>query len=156
MKPFIILGEFSPRKEMYFIEEGNKKPFIILGNDKNLNLIFITDTQQVDEKCIIPKRVRIRRQNNQIVQNCDEYIGRRFTQGGWNLPESIFHNPYPIKECLSREDCLNKYKTYLLTNSNLKAKLPILSGKTIGCFCELNENCHGDVLIEIGKSLNYW
>lgn len=37
--------------------------------------------------------VRIRRKGGVVVQDCDVYIGRRMTQGGWNLKDSMFMNP---------------------------------------------------------------
>ena len=104
----------------------------------------------------IPKRVRIRRQNGEIIQGCDVYIGRWCTQGGWLITQdSIWANPYPVKQ-YGREQCLRMYWEHLRQNPDLQRQLIHLRGKTIGCFCEPNENCHGDLLIHAGRYLGYW
>lgn len=101
--------------------------------------------------------VRIRRKNTTdvpsvVVQDCDVYIGRRCTQGGWNLKDSKWANPYPAKQW-GRDKCLELYHSYILkkieedpTTYNLQE----LVGKSLGCFCT-PERCHGDILVEIMK-----
>ena len=133
---------------MFFTDQNNKFLYEI-NKEGKLTLVnnFLIS---------VPKRVRLKIKGGNVVQDCDIYIGRRFTMGGWNLQESIFANPYRLKECSSREECLEKYKNYLLSRNDLLQSLSILSGKTIGCFCELNEKCHGDILIDIGKQFKYW
>lgn len=42
--------------------------------------------------------VRIRRSGGRIVQSHDIYIGRACYQGGWELPRSKWHNPFPISK----------------------------------------------------------
>ena len=59
-----------------------------------------------------PTVVRIRRRGGQVVQDCDLYIGRRMTMGGWNLPESKWANPFPLKS-YSLEESLKKYEEYI-------------------------------------------
>lgn len=105
----------------------------------------------------VPKLVRIRRSGGQIVQGCDVYIGRRFTMGGWNLEQSIWANPYTVKE-YGRDQCLAKYWEYLASNRNLLNQLYTLRGKTLGCFCDLTkgEHCHGELLIIAGQRLGLW
>lgn len=90
--------------------------------------------------------VRLKRRKNEIVQNCDVYIGRACYMGGWKLPQSKWHNPFPIKG--NREECLQKYKEYVLSNADLMRDLPELSGKVLGCWCK-PERCHGDILVEL-------
>jgi hypothetical protein len=86
-----------------------------------------------------------------IIVNADVYIGRKLTMGGWNLQESIWHNPFTIKE-YGLEECLKKYEKYIRGNNVLMNKIVHdLDGKTLGCFCKKkgNEPCHGDILIKI-------
>jgi hypothetical protein len=40
--------------------------------------------------------VHMKRAGGKVVQDCDVYIGRRMTMGGWNLPQSKWHNPFTI------------------------------------------------------------
>jgi hypothetical protein len=101
--------------------------------------------------------VRIQRKDGQIVQDCDVYIGRRWTMGGWNLPESKWANPYPVKK-YGRDEALRRYVDHLQTRPDLLAALPELRGKTLGCFCPINSMeastpsnyvCHGQILIDL-------
>lgn len=91
--------------------------------------------------------VRIRRQGGQIVQDCDIYIGRAWSLGGWNLEESKWANPFPTKE-YGREESLRLYREYILNKPELLAQIEELRGKTLGCWCKPNA-CHGDILIEL-------
>jgi hypothetical protein len=102
------------------------------------------------------RRVRIRRDKlGNIVQNCDVYIGRRFMMGGWNLPDSIWHNPYTLRSCNGDRDlCVEKFETYFREKKkDLHPRLPELRGKVLGCWCEPGQRCHGDVLIEMLNEL---
>lgn len=95
-----------------------------------------------------PTVVRIRRRDGQVVQGCDVYIGRRWTMGGWDLPHSIWANPYHIGKDGSREECVAKYEAYVRSRPELLAQLPSLKDKTMGCFCD-KAPCHGHVLIKL-------
>nr|WNL49880.1 hypothetical protein MarFTMF_364 [Marseillevirus sp.] len=95
-----------------------------------------------------PSRVKIQRKNGEVVSDCDIWIGRRCTMGGWNLPQSIWANPYKISE-MSREECIQKYERH--AREKLWDKLGELSGKTLGCFCKDTEDCHGDVLVRLWR-----
>ena len=91
--------------------------------------------------------VRIRRQNNQLVQGCDVYIGRSTQRGGWNLPQSLWHNPFSVNK-LGREEALRQYEIYVRNNPLLMAQLGTLRGKVLGCWCK-PEPCHGDILLKL-------
>lgn len=69
------------------------------------------------------------------------YIGRAIPHGGWNLPESKWHNPY------HGENALVQYKQHLLLSSALISALPELKGQILGCWCKPGP-CHGDILIQ--------
>lgn len=98
----------------------------------------------------IPKVVSLRRRGGKIVQDCDIYIGRRCTYGGWDLPTSKWANPFTIKKCGSVELAVEKYRNYILENAQLLDDLEELRGKTLGCWCKPG-SCHGDVLVELFK-----
>jgi hypothetical protein len=99
-------------------------------------------------------RVKIRRKNNKIVQDCDVYIGRACNMGGWNLLKSKFANPYVIGKNGDREECVNKYEKYMRNNDELMESLLELEGKILGCWCNEDQLCHGDVLIKLINELN--
>ena len=107
------------------------------------------------EKLVCPTRVRIRRKNGEVSQGCDVYIGRRCTMGNWRLTDSIWANPFTVKE-YGLDECLRLYWNHLASRQDLVNQLPTLAGKTIGCFCELENKCHGDILIHAGRYLNIW
>lgn len=94
--------------------------------------------------------VRIQRKNGTVVQDCDVYIGRSCTRGGWNLKQSKWHNPFSV-QIYGRDECLSRYKDYILgkiEEDPIFYNLEELRGKTLGCWCK-PERCHGDILREI-------
>lgn len=91
--------------------------------------------------------VRIQRKGGQIVQNCDVYIGRQCSMGGWNLSQSKWHNPFTVKEYGSAELVCIKYEQYI-RSSKLINDIEELRGKTLGCWCKPSP-CHGDILTKI-------
>lgn len=92
--------------------------------------------------------VHLKRQGGKIVQDCDVYIGRACHMGGWNLPESIWFNPYTIKKHGSTENVLKLYEAYIRNQPDLLSKLPDLVGKRLGCWCK-PKDCHGDILLKL-------
>ena len=119
---------------------------------KSNNLIQLVLPGQSDLKQTKTTRVvRIQRKGGVIVQNCDVYIGRECTMGGWTLSESKWHNPFTVRECGTVEKCVHKYREYILNNTYLLNSLDELEGKTLGCWCKRkpSDPCHGDVLVEL-------
>jgi hypothetical protein len=84
------------------------------------------------------------------------YIGRAFNNGIWILNKSIFHNPFKLEKGASdkeRNECIAKYKEYILQQPKLLDQLHQLKGKQLACFCK-PKACHGQVLIELLKDMN--
>lgn len=79
---------------------------------------------------------------NKYKESYDVYIGRGSKWG----------NPFTVEQ-YGRDECINKYKEYILSNPELLADLHELEGKTLGCFCK-PKACHGDVLVELLNNLN--
>lgn len=73
----------------------------------------------------------------------DIYIGRANPR--YNLPESIWHNPFHIGKDGTREECIVKYFYHVVTNPYLMSQLHTLKGKTLACWCD-PLSCHGHVL----------
>lgn len=74
----------------------------------------------------------------------DVYIGRAL--GKW--PGSPFANPFKVGRDGNRQQCIERYREYLLSKPELLALLPQLKGKTLGCWCK-PQDCHGDVIVEL-------
>ena len=94
-----------------------------------------------------------RRKDGAVLTYFDLYIGRRWTLGGWNLPESIWFNPFKLPSKATpeqRQACLDMYEAYVRGRPELMAQLPDLSGKIMACFCHPLP-CHGDVLVKLWK-----
>jgi hypothetical protein len=70
----------------------------------------------------------------------DVYIGR----------PSKWGNPFEIGKDGNREDVIDKYREWILTQEDLLADLPELKGKVLGCWCS-PKACHGDVLTELAN-----
>lgn len=102
--------------------------------------------------------VCLRRSGGKIIQNCDVYIGRRITMGGWNLPQSKWANPFKISDCSgSSKLAVERYAEWLNKpeQAYLKSRIVTeLSGKILGCWCKKRQSdpCHGDILAEIANS----
>tara|TARA_R110002072_G_scaffold45565_5_gene126894 strand:- start:92644 stop:93024 length:381 start_codon:yes stop_codon:yes gene_type:complete len=106
----------------------------------------------------LPYVVHLKRSKGQIVQGCDVYIARRQTQGGWNMPDSIWANEFPVKK-YGMDDSLRMYEADLITKINnnpayWNARFSELvnSGKrlSLGCWCKNKGDgrCHGDVIVK--------
>lgn len=58
----------------------------------------------------------------------------------------------PFKEGLdgTREEVIEKYRSYILGNERLMGMLPQLRDKVLGCWCA-PKACHADVLLELAN-----
>jgi hypothetical protein len=75
----------------------------------------------------------------------DVYIGR---PSKWGNPYSHKNGTLAKYKTATREEAIQKYKEWILTQPDLMAALPELKGKTLGCWCR-PMLCHGDILIEL-------
>lgn len=72
----------------------------------------------------------------------DIYIGRG----------SIWGNPYKIGHDGTREEVIARYMKMLTNSPALRARVPELRGKVLGCYCK-PEPCHGDVLAQFADMM---
>jgi hypothetical protein len=82
------------------------------------------------------------------------YIGRNMTFYVKGANKSIWANPFQIKKCKSIDDCLDKYREFILGEIKKNPEvydLNILKGKNLGCWCLEKDKCHADVLISLLK-----
>ena len=77
------------------------------------------------------------------------YVGRGHPKFG--LARSKWGNPYAITKALDRKAPLRKFRRHMGEAKHLTASLEELGGKTLGCHCPLDLDCHADVLIELFK-----
>ena len=73
----------------------------------------------------------------------DVYIGRPSQLG----------NPFLIGPDGTREQVIEKYRAWLLSQPDLLAKVPMLKDLTLGCWCA-PKACHGDVLAQLADASN--
>ena len=59
-------------------------------------------------------------------------------------------NPFVIGRDGTRQQVVQKYKDYILSNESLLSQIHELRGKDLICFCA-PQQCHGDVLIELAN-----
>lgn len=88
------------------------------------------------------------------------YIGRRGLNimdiENSNQIENLLALPFKIKKN-DNKNILNRYNTYLrerIKDNNFKNKLLSLKDKTLGCFCENLENCHGNIIVNLVEELS--
>ncbi|GLZ31402.1 hypothetical protein Lesp02_35900 [Lentzea sp. NBRC 105346] len=79
------------------------------------------------------------------------YVGRAMHRGGWHLPASPFASPFRPGPDGTREEVLEKYRSWLLDQPALMAQLPSLRGKRLGCWC-VPLPCHAQVLAELADT----
>lgn len=72
----------------------------------------------------------------------DVYIGR----------PSKWGNPFVVGRDGSREQVIDRFEQWLLSQPELVSALGELSGKTLGCWCAPNR-CHGEVLVKLSSGL---
>lgn len=65
-------------------------------------------------------------------------------------PDHPLANPYTVKEW-GLDECLAQYAIYI---KDFDREVLALSGKHIGCFCDLSDKCHCDVIIRRWHELN--
>lgn len=75
----------------------------------------------------------------------DIYIGR----------PSLWGNCFSFKEgtlakfkVATREESIEKYRQWILTQGHLLVRIGELKGKVLGCWCK-PAACHGDVLVDL-------
>lgn len=73
----------------------------------------------------------------------DVYIGRG---GRWG-------NPFKIGVDGTREEVIEKYKVWILSQPPLLNEISQLRGKVLGCWCK-PKACHGDVIVELLEKSN--
>lgn len=81
------------------------------------------------------------------------YVGRTMTgvrAGGWNLSASALNNPYTVKALGSNEAAVAAYCRYLLEETSLLGRVPLLRGSTLACWCA-PELCHAHVLAVLAE-----
>lgn len=93
-------------------------------------------------------------------KNYDVYIGRgncpiTGAESKWGNPYS--HNPNSLAKFIvdTREEAVEKFEEYLLSNKELMNSLPELMFKTLGCWCNTKQKCHGQVIKKYVDRLEY-
>lgn len=84
----------------------------------------------------------------------DVYIGRENRAVG--LLQSKWANPFRTGIDGTRDQVIEKYRQWILTQPELMDSLNELEGKTLGCWCDSTQNCHGRVLIDLLKYNKYF
>ena len=72
------------------------------------------------------------------------YIGRRHEPRG--LMESDWANPFRVRDCENRIQCLRLYRGYVIHHPTLPDRLNELENRVLVCHCGSEQACHADVL----------
>lgn len=82
------------------------------------------------------------------------YIGRGFRYH--NVERSKWCNPYTVKR-YGREQAIRLFERYITEGEGryLLDCLHEISDKVICCHCEVNEFCHGDVLMKLASKIGH-
>ena len=71
----------------------------------------------------------------------DVYIGR----------PSKWGNPFVIGKHGTRDEVIQRYREWLMSQPELLAEVKTLKGKVLGCYCA-PAACHGDFLAELANA----
>ena len=93
------------------------------------------------EKKVIESRTTV--VNLHHTNKCDLVCDRR----------SIYGNPYDYQKLgITREESIDLYRMYfkkrILTDASFRAKVHLLKGKCLGCWCVPEYKCHLEVIVE--------
>ena len=72
----------------------------------------------------------------------DIYVGR----------PSVWGNPFVVGKDGTREECIERYRTWIVTQAELIGRLHELEGKVLACWCA-PKPCHGEVLVELVEAM---
>lgn len=80
-------------------------------------------------------------------EDYDVFIGRG---SKWGNPFTHIKDKHTLADTIvdTREEAIERYREYILGNTNLMNSLDELEGKVLGCYCK-PKSCHGDILLEL-------
>lgn len=67
--------------------------------------------------------------------------------------KTIFGNPFVIGKDGTRDEVINMFREWVVTQPELIKEIKKLKGKVLGCHCRPDKKCHGDVIAEIADSI---
>jgi len=99
-----------------------------------------------------------------MIDEYDVYVGRGYgKKGKWGNPFSHKEGTMAKYKVDTVEEAVEKYKEYILNNSELLGSLKDLKNKTLACWCAPKDGlttddrpfvCHGQVLLELLEELD--
>ena len=74
----------------------------------------------------------------------------------WGSPFSYKKNSTAQYRVSTRKESIDSHKEWLVNGEGqyLLKDLHELKGKTLGCWCNPKQSCHGDILVELVNNLN--
>ncbi len=115
-----------------------------------------SDEDEVKKDMPIPVRIRIK--GGVVIQDCDVYVGRRCTMGGWNNVTQVAKGNARWCNAFKGSFAIEKYESHIRdsikSDPTMITDLKSFGGKTIGCFCNNqgtinNPLCHATVIAKI-------
>ena len=98
------------------------------------------------------KLVRIQKKDNEIVQDCDLYIGDAVNNSQWSLNASPYACRVPPEKYNTLAQRNRLYYGSLLRNPTLMENIvQDVQGKVLGDFCDDANYCHGTVIIQVAN-----
>ena len=87
-----------------------------------------------------------------------ERIQRKRTKG-WKMPPNTvsvtrpgrYGNPFRVGRDGTAQECVDKFREEMPDFAKLAYRQE-LRGKNLACFCDLDQPCHADVLLEIANT----
>jgi hypothetical protein len=91
----------------------------------------------------MPKRLKRKNRVTEIPEG-SKFVGRGSRWG----------NPFEV-EVYGRDECIELYRKHItkcIEKLPNKYNLSELKGRDLYCYCKLDENCHGDLLLQMANN----
>lgn len=102
----------------------------------------------------MPERIQRKRTKGWRMPEGTVYVGRGSKYGNpWIVGKAIILTGKRSGEKITEEDAVRLFRTVVARQLETKpALLDPLRGKTLACWCPLDQPCHADVLLELANA----
>ena len=162
-------SDITWKKMIPFLEDPGRTMCVTITDDVKTDIDSIEEHQTLKST---PEPVRVRIRGGKVVQDCDVYVGRSCTMGGWSKVEKVkkgnkkWKNPFNPKQkkyshlgkSEKLQQVLKDYEDHIRKmirdDPTMIDELRSFGGKTLGCFCSDSGTieyplCHATIICKL-------
>ncbi len=163
---FVRLMKYESSQFRQFIYGTNPNPIVLIEkSEKERNEIIqevlkevskekeeILQEMEKEARIKVISSIKMKRKGDEIIRDCDIYVGRKCHSKGWKFENSKWYNPFKLGEdqCSTLDDLKKKYRKYILATPTLIECLGELRGKSLG-WIKKDDELNANVLIDLVK-----